>query len=55
MFKVCEKENFEFYYEWYIVMFCDMNGFLKDSIELRMVGVECIVLEFFGEGLVERF
>lgn len=53
--KACEKENPEPHYERHIVMLCDMNGLSKDSIESRMVGAECIVLESFGEGLAERF
>lgn len=53
--KDCEKESPEPHYERHIVLLCDMNGLTKDSIESRVKGAECIVLDSFREGLAERF
>lgn len=50
-----EKESPEPHYERHIVMLCNMNGLSKDSLESRLKGAECIVLESDREGLAERF
>ncbi|CAM2145834.1 Polyketide synthase PksN [Paraburkholderia tropica] len=55
MSKEIDKDGLEPEYERHIIMLCEMNGLSKDSIESKLKGAECIVLESYREGLAERF